>query len=161
MSKSSSHSKTVYVCADCGDHMAKWQGQCPGCGAWNTLKALSVGKHRPSSATRLVEASAALSLEAALAQSDERFLARQDTQSAELNRVLGGGLVQGSVTLIGGDPVIGKSTLLLTVATAVGSVAPVLYATGEESVHQIALRAKRLGNRPPGERPAGECWLWW
>jgi len=125
--------------------MAKWQGQCPGCGAWNTLKALSVGKHRPSSATRLVEASAALSLEAALAQSDERFLARQDTQSAELNRVLGGGLVQGSVTLIGGDPGIGKSTLLLTVATAVGSVAPVLYATGEESVHQIALRAKRLG----------------
>jgi len=144
MAKSTS-AKTAYVCADCGDSVAKWQGQCPSCGAWNTLKAIAVAAHSGAKSKRLVAASAAMSLEQALKLNDDRLQQRHDTQSSELNRVLGGGLVAGSVTLIGGDPGIGKSTLLLKVAAAVGTQSAVLYATGEESVHQIALRAKRLG----------------
>lgn len=139
-------SKTVYVCSDCGESVPKWQGQCPSCGAWNTLKALSVGSSaRAQRAGALVAPSVAVSLSQALAMDDTRLNHRQDTTIEEFNRVLGGGLVRGSVTLIGGDPGIGKSTLLLNVAAAVAQQRPVLYATGEESVHQIALRAKRLG----------------
>jgi DNA repair protein RadA/Sms len=134
--------KTVYVCADCGESVAKWQGQCPSCTAWNTLKAFSGSA--PSRGER-ARAPAAMSLSQALSLDDTRLNERHDTTLAELNRVLGGGLVKGSVTLIGGDPGIGKSTLLLHVAAALARACVVLYATGEESVHQVALRAKRVG----------------
>ncbi len=136
-------SREIYICQNCGASSPKWQGQCPGCGEWNTLLAevASANSRKPA---RTVQASRAdistpLAAEAVLEQ--PRLL----TGSTELDRVLGGGLVPGSVTLIGGDPGIGKSTLMLQAAAALQSTGPVLYATGEESLKQVALRARRLG----------------
>ena len=133
--------KEVYICQNCGAPSAKWQGQCATCGEWNTLIA-EVGsiprKSAPSRSARL-DSSTALDVEAV------HEAPRLTTGSAELDRVLGGGLVPGSVSLIGGDPGIGKSTLMLQAAAALNDVTPVLYATGEESLKQVALRARRLG----------------
>jgi DNA repair protein RadA/Sms len=136
--------KEVFVCQNCGAGAPKWQGQCPDCGEWNTLAAESVpvpARHAARTAPRAARAdvSTSLATEAIVEQ------ARLATGSAELDRVLGGGLVPGSVTLIGGDPGIGKSTLMLQAAAALNLSGPVLYATGEESVQQVALRARRLG----------------
>ncbi len=136
--------KEAYVCQSCGTASPKWQGQCPACAEWNTLAleaapaAAGRGERGPA---RLSRADVSTSL-AAEAKSDQPRLA---TGSAELDRVLGGGLVAGSVTLIGGDPGIGKSTLMLQAAAALAAAGPVLYATGEESLKQVALRARRLG----------------
>jgi DNA repair protein RadA/Sms len=137
----SSRAKTLYVCTSCGGEAAKWQGQCPACGEWNTLSALNLpaGPRRPARAPTAAPAAAALGAEAAAEAP------RLATGSTEFDRVLGGGLVAGSVTLLGGDPGIGKSTLLLQAAAALAREAPVLYATGEESLKQIGLRARRLG----------------
>ncbi len=144
--------KTIYSCTECGGQVAKWQGQCPHCQAWNTLVesvAESAGKHRYS-------ALAASSKVQTLAEVDAVEIPRIPTGIAEFDRVLGGGLVSGGVVLIGGDPGIGKSTLLLQALAHLASSkdpasnnnrAPhkkVLYVSGEESVQQIALRAKRL-----------------
>jgi len=135
--------KEVFVCQNCEASSPKWQGQCPACGQWNTLLAemlpalRAAGKTAPRGARS--DTSTSLAAEAAI---DE---ARLTTGSAELDRVLGGGLVAGSVTLIGGDPGIGKSTLMLQTAAALNAHGPVLYATGEESLKQVALRARRLG----------------
>jgi DNA repair protein RadA/Sms len=136
-------SKEVFICQNCGASSPKWQGQCAACGAWNTLIAelqssnprKSAGSDRPFR----IDASSSLAAEAVLEQP------RLSTGSAELDRVLGGGLVPGSATLIGGDPGIGKSTLMLQAAAALQPSGPVLYATGEESLKQVALRARRLG----------------
>src|SRR6202789_2731299 len=136
-------SKEVFICQNCGAASPKWQGQCPGCGEWNTLLAepsrpnpqKSAGSPPPMRA----DVSSSLAAEAILEQP------RLATGSTELDRVLGGGLVPGSVTLIGGDPGIGKSTLMLQAAAALNAAGPVLYATGEESLKQVALRARRLG----------------
>jgi DNA repair protein RadA/Sms len=121
----------------------KWQGQCAGCGEWNTLLAeLSAANPRKTAGTARTskaQVSSSLAAEAILEQP------RLTTGSGELDRVLGGGLVPGSVTLIGGDPGIGKSTLMLQAAAALNSLGPVLYATGEESLKQVALRGRRLG----------------
>jgi DNA repair protein RadA/Sms len=138
--------RELFICQNCGAPSPKWQGQCAACGAWNTL----VGEMAPSAAaarharqgaarTALADVSTSLAAEAVAEQP------RLPTGSAELDRVLGGGLVPGSVTLIGGDPGIGKSTLMLQAAAALNAVGPVLYATGEESLQQVALRARRLG----------------
>ena len=136
-------SKEVFVCQNCGASSPKWQGQCPTCGEWNTLvaeAAPSGARAAGPKAPRAVRADAtSLAAEAVLDQP------RLSTGSAELDRVLGGGLVFGSVTLIGGDPGIGKSTLMLQAAAALNALGPVLYATGEESLKQVALRARRLG----------------
>jgi DNA repair protein RadA/Sms len=134
--------KEVFVCQNCGAAAPKWQGQCATCGEWNTLVAeILAANPRKSNQANRAQNDASSSL-AVLAVSESP---RLSTGSGELDRVLGGGLVPGSVTLIGGDPGIGKSTLMLQAAAALNASGPVLYATGEESVKQVALRARRLG----------------
>jgi DNA repair protein RadA/Sms len=136
-------SKEVFICQNCGAASPKWQGQCAACGEWNTLVAeLSAGNSRNSPRqvrARSADVASSLAAEALVEQP------RLTTGSGELDRVLGGGLVPGSVTLIGGDPGIGKSTLMLQAAAALHGHGAVLYATGEESLKQVALRARRLG----------------
>ena len=133
--------RTVYVCSACGDSAPKWQGQCPACGAWNTLAAHAPARAPARRGGGPPPAAVAATLDAAALAEAPRLA----TGSGEFDRVLGGGLVAGSVTLIGGDPGIGKSTLLLQAAAALAPSAPVLYATGEESQQQVGLRARRLG----------------
>jgi DNA repair protein RadA/Sms len=132
--------RTVYVCSACGDSSPKWQGQCPACEAWNTLTAHAV----PRAAGRSPAPPSGAAAPAALGAAGLAEVPRLPTGSAEFDRVLGGGLVAGSVTLLGGDPGIGKSTLLLQAAAALASSVPVVYATGEESLQQVGLRARRL-----------------
>ena len=137
-------SKEVFVCQNCGAPSPKWQGQCPTCGDWNTLLAEAAPQPARGSGRGAPHvARADLSTSLATAASAER--PRLTTGSGELDRVLGGGLVSGSVTLIGGEPGIGKSTLMLQAAAALNALGPVLYATGEESIEQVASRARRLG----------------
>jgi DNA repair protein RadA/Sms len=129
-----------YVCSGCGGVTLKWQGQCPACGEWNTLE---------PAVRRAAEQSAARDAEVCrLAEVGDLTAARLGTGVGELDRVLGGGLVPGSVVLIGGAPGIGKSTLLLQVAGGGARPGPTLYASGEESASQVALRARRLGVDP-------------
>jgi DNA repair protein RadA/Sms len=129
-------SSPVFLCAECGGETLKWQGQCPHCSAWNSLE-----QRAPSRAAGAASArTAPRRLDAELSAPESRLASGQ----AELDRVLGGGIVRGSITLLGGDPGIGKSTLLLQVAAHVAGSHPVLYASGEESVAQVAGRAKRL-----------------
>lgn len=132
-------SREVFLCQSCGASAPKWQGQCAACGEWNTLVAEAVPRKGAARSAGHAQAERSLSVHAAAEQ--QRFV----TGLAELDRVLGGGLVEGSVTLIGGDPGIGKSTLMLQAAAALAAAGPVLYATGEESPGQVALRARRLG----------------
>jgi DNA repair protein RadA/Sms len=135
--------RETYICQNCGDSSPKWQGQCPGCGEWNTLlaEAVSANTRKPARAAKAPRGDVSTPLAAEAMVEQPRLM----TGSAELDRVLGGGLVPGSVTLIGGDPGIGKSTLMLQAAAALQATGPVLYATGEESLKQVALRARRLG----------------
>jgi DNA repair protein RadA/Sms len=137
----------VYVCRDCGGEALKWQGQCPHCSAWNTLERLSLGRAPNAGAARQGSDARPLALDsgAAGALADERL----SLGSAELDRVFGGGLTVGSASLLGGEPGIGKSTLLLQVAAAVAAGNEVLYASGEESAQQVAQRASRLGLAAP------------
>ena len=136
--------KTRYVCRECGATAAKWLGQCPGCEAWNTLEETRIEKPA-ASANRfapLAESSPVAMLSSVPVDSAPRL----PTMLDEFDRVLGGGIVPGSVVLIGGDPGIGKSTLLLQAVDALQrSGLPALYVTGEESGAQVALRARRLG----------------
>ncbi len=133
-------SKTVYVCSECGTDYAKWQGQCHQCNAWNTLSRLTVAGGATSSGYS-GEAAAVRSLGDIAAEEQPRL----SSQSTELDRVLGGGMVHGSAILIGGSPGAGKSTLLLQVLCRVAEYESALYVTGEESLAQIAMRARRLG----------------
>ncbi|HJX21185.1 MAG TPA: AAA family ATPase, partial [Steroidobacteraceae bacterium] len=126
----------VFVCGSCGGETLKWQGQCPLCGEWNSLEQRSAARARSATPAAAVN----LGPEAQPAGDARRFGSGQ----AELDRVLGGGIVPGSVILLGGDPGIGKSTLLLQVAARVAASRPVIYASGEESVAQVGLRAQRL-----------------
>src|SRR5690554_4732453 len=133
-------SKTQFVCTECAGSCPKWEGRCPHCGTWNTLQEsqeTSADLHRFAP---LAGASPVRSL----AEIEAREQARQPTGIAEFDRVLGGGLVPGAVVLIGGDPGIGKSTLLLQALVSLSRVVEVLYVTGEESAEQVALRAQRL-----------------
>jgi DNA repair protein RadA/Sms len=132
--------KTAYVCGDCGAEHAKWQGQCGTCAEWNTLSRLSVG---PVKESRIGFAGATSQIKK-LDQVEANESQRISTTFGELDRVLGGGLVPGSVVLIGGDPGAGKSTLLLQVCTQLAQSRGVLYVSGEESLQQLAMRAKRL-----------------
>lgn len=133
--------KTIFVCNECGYESVKWFGKCPGCGEWNTMveqmKAASVSKKASVSfqqqpAARLSEISG-----------DEEI--RYSTGLHELDRVLGGGLVKGSLVIVGGDPGIGKSTILLQICEYMGKTKKILYVSGEESARQIKMRASRLG----------------
>jgi DNA repair protein RadA/Sms len=129
----------VFACGACGGETLKWQGQCPHCGEWNSLEQRATATHARKSAATV--AATAAPLDEAQAEGSPRA----ETGHHELDRVLGGGIVPGSVVLLGGDPGIGKSTLLLQVAAHLAQSRPVLYASGEESVAQVALRARRLG----------------
>ncbi len=133
--------KTVYACTECGANAPKWQGQCPGCGAWNTLVEALAGP----APKRFRNVAGARSVIQTLAAVPARESPRISTGLEEFDRVLGGGLVHGGVVLLGGDPGIGKSTLLLQACAALGAAHRTLYVTGEESSDQIALRAQRLG----------------
>jgi DNA repair protein RadA/Sms len=131
--------KSVYSCTECGGQTVKWQGQCPHCQAWNTLIETiadkPVSRFSPVSAIDRVQN---------LSEVEAGEAPRFSSGVAELDRVLGGGLVQGGVILLGGDPGIGKSTLLLQVLTYISTGQNVLYVSGEESAQQVALRAQRL-----------------
>ncbi len=133
--------KTQYTCTECGTIEPKWQGQCPGCHAWNTLvetipEAASANRFAPLAQSSVLQK---------LAEVEAAEVPRQTTGILEFDRVLGGGLVAGGVVLIGGDPGIGKSTLLLQTLCQVGKTRRAVYVSGEESAQQIAMRAKRLG----------------
>jgi DNA repair protein RadA/Sms len=130
---------TVFVCAECGAESLKWQGQCPQCLQWNSLEQRTVAR-RPAGSM-----AAPASPSAGLAELAAGELPRLGTGMGELDRVLGGGLIPGSVTLLGGEPGIGKSTLLLQLANHVPGTTPTLYLSAEESAAQIGVRARRLG----------------
>jgi DNA repair protein RadA/Sms len=132
-----------YVCQACGDSFLRWEGQCRSCSAWNTLVETLV--REVPAATRRRMAPAAGTGPVPLANLSEADIARIPVGLGELDRVLGGGLVPGSLVLVGGEPGIGKSTLLLQAAAGLAAAGPILYATGEESGAQVRLRAARLG----------------
>ena len=137
--------KIAYVCENCGQESAKWIGKCPACGQWNTFKEIRVADTRQQAATASIKTAqgrarnAALRLRDISAHDDPRI----DMHDAELNRVLGGGLVPGSIVLLGGEPGIGKSTLSLQTMLGLADKR-VLYVSGEESAHQLKMRAERL-----------------
>ena len=136
--------RTVYVCTECGYESPKWNGKCAGCGAWNSLE-----ESTPAPAVKSAPgARAAVDLSdriLELSQVDMESEVRYRTGMGELDRVLGGGLVKGELVLLGGEPGIGKSTLLLQICQYLGLNHSVLYVSGEESARQIKLRAQRLG----------------
>ena len=140
--------KTVYVCSACGYETPRWMGKCPGCNAWNTMEEqapqASVSQAAPVKANKQRGGTGAKALR--LDEIPEENAARASTGIGELDRVLGGGVVEGSLMLVGGDPGIGKSTLLLQVSEHLARQgARVLYISGEESARQIKMRARRLG----------------
>ena len=140
--------KTAYVCSACGYETSRWMGRCPGCGAWNTMEEqapqASVSQAAPVKANKQRGGTGAKALR--LDEIPEENAARASTGIGELDRVLGGGVVEGSLMLVGGDPGIGKSTLLLQVSEHLARQgARVLYISGEESARQIKMRARRLG----------------
>lgn len=135
--------KTVYVCSNCGQESPKWIGKCPQCGEWNSFKELRIAADASSSIVSTLskgqnKTPTAIRLKDISSQDEPRI----DMEDTELNRVLGGGLVRGSITLLGGEPGIGKSTLSLQ--TMLGISKKVLYVSGEESAHQLKMRAQRL-----------------
>ena len=130
--------KSIYACTECGAESAKWYGRCPSCGAWNTLE-----EQIQAQATAAVRVNAAAVQSIAHISPNDKQ--RYHTGMRELDRVLGGGIVRGGLMLIGGDPGIGKSTLLLQICQHLGADNRILYVSGEESEGQIKLRADRLG----------------
>ena len=141
--------KTIYLCSECGAESRKWLGRCPSCGSWNTMME-EVEEKAPSAANAKAMPTASGSDATALPDVRMEDFGRTGTGMAEFDRVLGGGVVQGSLVLIGGDPGIGKSTLLLQMAENLANAGTdVLYVSGEESLRQIALRARRLGAASP------------
>ena len=137
--------KSVYICRSCGYESPKWNGRCPGCGEWNTLEETEVVPRKSTSASKMTAKvpERIMSLKDVDISADSEI--RYNTGMNELDRVLGGGLVKGSLVLIGGEPGIGKSTMLLQICERLGKDNTVLYVSGEESARQIRLRAERLG----------------
>ncbi len=137
-------SKTVFFCGECGYESSKWLGQCPACKAWNTFSEAPAVKKGGSSLKSGVAASLPVKIKDVSLAADERII----TGISELDRVLGGGIVKGSLVLVGGDPGIGKSTLLLQMCAKLADKnISVLYVSGEESERQIAIRSERLGGQ--------------
>jgi DNA repair protein RadA/Sms len=147
--------KSVYMCSECGGQTLKWQGQCPHCNGWNSLLE-SVAESKAGNRFAGIGAGAEAQ---PLAAVEAHEAARIATGIAEFDRVLGGGLVDGGVVLIGGDPGIGKSTLLLQALAEIGAADRVLYVSGEESPRQVALRAQRLALDVKGVRLLPEIQL--
>ena len=141
--------KRIYGCTECGATFSKWAGQCGECQAWNTLVETVVDMTptggSPTSAGRSAHWAGQEAQVRTLAEVSTEEVPRQSSGSSELDRVLGGGLVAGSVVLMGGDPGIGKSTILLQTLCQLAQSMPALYVTGEESQQQVAMRARRLG----------------
>lgn len=133
--------KSIYICSQCGYESAKWYGCCPGCGEWNCMEEDIRTPMQQKSAKSPVKSVFAQTINEISAEDEIRF----KTGMTELDRVLGGGIVKGSLVLLSGDPGIGKSTILLQICEHLGKNLRVLYVTGEESARQIKLRAKRLG----------------
>lgn len=139
--------KSVYICSECGWESSKWVGKCQGCNQWNTMQEEIKSTAKVSSASytgsavKLSSSSAPISMRDIDTENEERY----KTGSKELDRVLGGGIVKGSLVLLGGDPGIGKSTILLQICNNLGNELKILYVSGEESKRQIKLRADRLG----------------
>lgn len=145
--------KTVFICTECGNEAPKWSGKCPACGAWNTMieetiKVQGAGKQRGLSA----KTAEIKTLEEIKTDDEERI----STHVGELDRVLGGGIVKGSLVLVGGDPGIGKSTILLQMCQTLGGDEKILYVSGEESPRQLKLRAQRLNVTNPRLRVLSE-----
>ncbi len=138
--------KSAYVCTQCGAEHAKWQGQCAECGEWNTLKELKLSPTTKSPAARVAQGYAGTHSNRVVSIEDVDLaeVPRIHSGMSELDRVLGGGIVPGSVVLIGGDPGVGKSSILLQVMCGLSQHLKVLYVTGEESLQQVALRATRM-----------------
>ena len=140
--------KTLFFCKDCGYEMSKWQGQCPGCHAWNTLVEAPAGGRgkRTASTSGRRNTAAGASAPTKINEIETQEECRHETGIKELDRVLGGGIVPGSLILVGGDPGIGKTTLLLqTCQLLAAKERKVLYVSGEESARQIKMRAERIG----------------
>lgn len=143
--------KIAYVCSNCGQESAKWIGKCPSCGQWNTFKEIRIAGDTGSMAARSAAQSVRMSVTGTpnkplyLHEISAKDEPRIDTNDTELNRVLGGGLVPGSIVLLGGEPGIGKSTLTLQTILRMTD-RRILYVSGEESAHQLKLRADRLGS---------------
>ncbi|MBK7193776.1 MAG: DNA repair protein RadA [Myxococcales bacterium] len=154
MKSKSKGPRTIYRCGGCGHVESRWLGRCPACQEFGSLIEEVAGGEPPRAGSALVADGAAPIAVTEVAELDARH--RVPTGLAELDRVLGGGLVPGAVVLFGGDPGIGKSTLLLQVLGAIAQHRPVLYATGEESVAQTALRARRIGAASAGLRLVAE-----
>ena len=147
--------KTMYVCSNCGYESAKWLGRCPSCGEWDSFKEIKVDANYGSMNAKNTAASFSKRVGKSLVGHDDskplrlkeiplQDAPRIDTNDPELNRVLGGGLVPGSIVLLGGEPGIGKSTLTLQTLLGMHDM-PILYVSGEESAHQIKMRAERRG----------------
>lgn len=132
--------KTIFVCNECGNESSKWLGKCPACNSWNTFFEQKIVETKNNN---LKEDK--VSIPKKLNSFEAKETARTNTGFGELDRVLGGGLVKGSLILLGGEPGIGKSTLILQICDKVQGEGKVLYVSGEESAEQIKLRADRLG----------------
>lgn len=133
--------KSVFVCSECGYESPKWMGKCPGCNSWNSFYEEKLAK---SSATSKYEKKKE-AMPRVLNELEGKEVNRNSTGFEELDRVLGGGLVSGSLVLLGGEPGIGKSTLILQICDKIKGEGKVLYVSGEESAEQIKIRADRLG----------------
>ncbi|MGH7777555.1 MAG: DNA repair protein RadA [Candidatus Dormibacterales bacterium] len=141
-------STTTFVCGECGGESLRWAGQCPHCRAWNTLQEFTVKE--PGRPRRERAAGSPRSAPLPVTEVPQDSSSRLPLAWGELNRVLGGGLVPGSLVLVGGEPGVGKSTLLMHLARQVAASGEVLYASGEESAQQVRMRAARLGALHPG-----------
>ena len=142
---SKSRTRTTYVCQECGTSQPKWVGRCPDCGEWNTLVETIVERARRAPSSSKAGLAVAGARPQRLSEVGADGMERIPLAMTEFSRVLGGGIVAGSLVLVGGDPGIGKSTLLLQVASMLGESGDVLYISGEESARQIKMRAQRLG----------------
>lgn len=141
MAKKNNVPKIQFICSECGWSSSKWNGRCPNCGEWNTFQEIAPAVRNSANPGLPSDFSGKI---CAISQIDTRNEIRYSTGSGELNRVLGGGLVKGSIVLLGGEPGIGKSTLLLQICQFLGEHYKILYVSGEESGRQIRLRAERL-----------------
>ncbi len=140
-------SKTTYICRECGYKSPKWLGKCPSCNSWNTMDETLVTPEKKTSAVASLvrESAGSARMPKKISEVTANSETRYKTGLKELDRVLGGGIVRGSLILVGGDPGIGKSTLLLQICQSVGESKKILYVSGEESEGQIKIRAERLG----------------